>query len=112
MTPTRADLEREILSLQDRLSVALEAVGSAKSLVVGWTREDAKRAKPYQRLLAMVESVSRERPMAKPLLARLGWQQGMVEASAIIAEVGRLSTEPEWRAACERAAQEIQRKLG
>lgn len=110
MTPTRDQLEREVLSLKDRLGVALATVTCARNLVVGWVGEDAKKSSEYKRLLALVTTVAKEGSMAPPLLARLGWQQGMKEARILVLEAAAKGGD-EWKAGCQRAVEEIDRKL-
>ena len=110
VTPTRTDLEREVVSLRDRLNVALGAVMVARNLVAGWVGEEAKKSSEYKRLFALVSVVAKEGPMGPPLLARLGWQQGMKEARLLVLEVAGKG-EQDWKAACQRASEEIDKKL-
>jgi hypothetical protein len=111
MTSTRTDLEREVASLRDRLNVALGAVMVARNLVVGWVGEDAKKSREYKRLFTLVTAVAKESPMGPPALARLGWQQGMKEAKVLILEVAAKDSNADWKAACQRASEEIEKKL-
>lgn len=110
MTPTRKDLEREVASLRDRLNVTMGAVVVARNLVAGWVGEEAKKSSEYKRLFALVSAVAKEGSMGPPLLARLGWQQGMKEAKILVLEVGAAG-EQDWKAACQRASEEIEKKL-
>lgn len=112
-TPTRTDLEREVASLRDRLNVTMGAVMVARNLVAGWVGEEVKKSSEYKRLFALVTAVAKEGSMAPPLLARLGWQQGMKEAKLLVLEVGAKGgpEEQDWKAACQRASEEIDRKL-
>lgn len=110
MTPTRLELEREVASLKDRLGVAMSAVVCARNLLMGWVREELKNGTEYKRLFAMVSAIAKEAPMGPPLLARLGWQQGMKEAIIIVRDVA-VRGEGDWRAACDRAVEEIEEKL-
>jgi hypothetical protein len=109
-TPTRTDLEREVASLRDRLNVALGSVAVARNLLAGWVGEEVKKSSEWKRLFALISAVAKENPMAPPLLARLGWQQGMKEARDLVLEVGAKG-EADWKAACQRSIEEIERKL-
>jgi hypothetical protein len=111
MTPTREDLEREVASLKDRLNFVMGAMTVARNLVVGWVPEEIKKSSEYKRLLNLVTATVKEGSMAAPALARMGWQAGMKEAKDILAETGKKSAESEWKAACVRACEEIDRKL-
>lgn len=110
MTPTRQELEREILSLKDRLSVAMAASLCARNLLVGWTMPEVRKGEDYKRLLAFVTAVAKESPVATPLLARLGWQEGMKEAKRLAADVSK-SGDDEWKAALKRLSEEIDKYL-
>jgi hypothetical protein len=82
----------------------------ARNLLLGWVQEDLKKGAEYKRLMGFVTAVAKENPMATPLFARLGWQQGMKEARDILTEVGK-GEDPEWKAACRKALEEIDKKL-
>lgn len=110
MTPTRQELEREVLSLKDRLDVAMAASVCARNVLVGWVSVDLKKGAEYKRLMAFVSAVAKESPMATPLFARIGWQQGMKEARDILTELGATG-DVEWKAAIQRAVEEIEKKL-
>ena len=110
MTLTRAQLEAEVASLKDRLGVAMMASVCARNLLVAWTTEDIRKGAEYKRLLAFVTAVAKESPMATPLFARLGWQQGMKEAKILVEGVAKEGTD-EWKAACKKTVEEIDRLL-
>lgn len=111
----RHELEREILSLKDRLAVAVEAARAARSLLTGWVSENVKKGTDYQRLFVFIKAVANESAMAPPLLTRLGWREGMREALTLCQEVAALEhgLDPtEWQAACRSVIERIERKLG
>jgi len=110
MTPPRSELEREILSLRDQLEIALVSLACARNLLVGWVSEESRQSPEYKRLLALVSAVAKESPIGAPLLARMGWQQGMKEARELVREVGKSGAE-EWTSGCRRAVEEIDRKI-
>jgi hypothetical protein len=82
----------------------------ARNVLAGWVSEDLKKGAEYKRLMAFVSAVAKESPMATPLFARIGWQQGMKEAKDILSELTKEGTD-EWRAASTRAIEEIEKKL-
>lgn len=110
MTPTRQELEREVLSLKDRLGVAMGAAVCAKNVLTGWVSADLKKGAEYKRLMAFVSAVAKESPMATPLFARIGWQQGMKEAVDLLNDLAKEGPD-EWKAAITRAVKEIEKKL-
>jgi hypothetical protein len=110
VTPTRQELEREVLSLRDRLDVAMAASVCARNVLAGWVSADLKKGSEFKRLMAFVSAVAKESPMATPHFARIGWQQGMKEAKDILGELSKEGTD-EWRAASTRAIEEIEKKL-
>lgn len=110
MTPTRQELEREVLSLKDRLGVAMAASVCARNVLLGWVSADLKKGGEYKRLMAFVSAVAKESPMATPYFARIGWQQGMKEAVDLLKELSKDGAD-EWKAALTRAVEEIEKKL-
>lgn len=109
---TREELEREVLSLTDRLNVAAESVRGLLSVIRGATTPEFRKTKVYERCISLGEAIADQTELAAPKLAMLLRQETAKEFLRDCEEVARKSENGDWKAGAASVAEIIKRRVG